>query len=554
MKNIIKYLCALLAVILAASCQEDDRSIGDITTPSNLVVDAVVVGANDQTPLGDGSGEVVFTASADDAMSYTFQFGDDMTGVSQSGEISHFYFTPGENSYTVTVIATGTGGTSTSQAINVDVFSSFQDDELKTFLTGGTTKTWYWAASEPGHLGVGPNGESFSDGDNSNPIYYAAAPFEKDAAGESQCLYMDELVFSLNGDDLEYELLNMGQTYFNFSFEGEAGGSEGFDFCYDYNTDGVKAVTLAPSNSLVPAENKRGTSLLFSDGGFMSYYINTSTYEVLSATENRMVVRAIMGNGNNDLAWYHIFTTVPPADQGGDGGAESLVWSEEFDTDGSPDPSIWNYDLGTGNGGWGNNEEQFYTDDPSNIIVENGMLKITARREPTSGRNFSSSRINSLGKFDFQYGRVEVRAKMPTGGGTWPAIWMMGQDFDTVGWPECGEMDIMEHLGRNQDVIYSTVHYPDGSGTGGSASNGNNVQFSDVSTEFKIYEMTWDENVIIFKTDDQQVFTFAHDDTLPFRDGFFFILNVAMGGNFGGTIDAAFQESTMEVDYIRVYQ
>lgn len=157
-----------------------------------------------------------------------------------------------------------------------------------------------------------------------------------------------------------------------------------------------------------------------------------------------------------------------------------------------------------------------------------------------------------MDKFGFNYGRIEIRAKMPFGGGTWPALWMMGTNFPDIGWPFCGEIDIMEHSGNDQDVVHGTVHFPGNSG--GNAIGQTTVQ-EGVSEEFNNYTVEWDEDEIQFAINDQVFFTFQNNSELPFNDDFFIIMNVAMGGVFvGNTIDPNFDESTMEVDYIRVYQ
>ena len=157
----------------------------------------------------------------------------------------------------------------------------------------------------------------------------------------------------------------------------------------------------------------------------------------------------------------------------------------------------------------------------------------------------------SKDKFDFQYGRVEVRAKLPEGGGTWPAIWMLGANIDEVSWPFCGEIDIMEHKGNNQNRIYGSLHYP---GNSGGNSNTDSVSVPNVSTEFHNYEVEWTESSINFFVDGEQYHTFSNNSNVPFNQEFFFILNVAMGGDFGGSIDPLFEQSSMEIDYIRVYQ
>ena len=227
------------------------------------------------------------------------------------------------------------------------------------------------------------------------------------------------------------------------------------------------------------------------------------------------------------------------------------MFSDEFDTDGALDDSKWGYNIGTGNNGWGNNESQYYTDRPENVRIEDGNLNITLKRENFSGREFTSSRIVTENKFEFTYGRIDIRAQLPSGGGTWPALWMLGEDYATNTWPGCGEIDIMEHVGNQQNTLFSTLHFPGNSGGNGVTEE---INVPTISTEFHVYTCIWSPETIRFFVDDELFHTFANDPTLPFDSDFFLIFNVAMGGNFGGAIDPAFQESSMLVDYVRVYQ
>lgn len=226
----------------------------------------------------------------------------------------------------------------------------------------------------------------------------------------------------------------------------------------------------------------------------------------------------------------------------------SLVWSDEFNTAGAPDPSKWGYDIGAG--GWGNGEAQYYTNRPENAVVQGGVLKITAIKENFSGSAYTSARLLTKGKFSFKYGKVEARAKLPAGVGTWPAIWMLGNNISTVGWPDCGEIDIMEHKGSELNKIYGTLHYP---GHSGGNANGSTKIISNATTEFHKYSMEWSAAFIKIYVDDQLFHTFANSSSVPFNQDFFLILNVAMGGTFGGSIDPAFTNASMEIDYIRVY-
>lgn len=545
MKKIIN-LVSILALLFMVGCQEDDKSFGDLNAPTNLIVTADIIGQSTANPNGDGSGKVKFTATATNAISYKYIFSDGTSVNSPSGIYEKRFTLTGVNTYTVNVVATGKGGLSTNTTLTVEVRSDFNDDEAVQFLTGGSQKQWYWSASEPGHLGVGQNDNDATKNYYAN--YYQAAPWEKAASTDSSCLYENVMTFSLVGNDLKYTLNNGGSTFFNAAFQSVAGGTAGYDHCYTYNAGGIKAVSLSPSQSVVAANNilgqTRGTMLNIADGGFMGYYIGQSSYEILSITENRMVVRAEMG-GNPALAWYHIFTTIAPV-QDPITDYTNLAWSDEFNVDGAPDPAKWGYDLGAG--GWGNNEVQSYTNSANNATVSGGNLKITAVK---TGSNYTSARLKSENKFEFTYGKIEVRAKLPTGGGTWPAIWMLGQNYATNTWPGCGEIDIMEHKGNDPNVIHGTFHFPGNSGGNGVT---NSTTILGASTQFHVYKAIWSPNSIRFYVDDVLFHTLVNNGTLPFNSDFFLILNVAMGGTFGGAIDPAFSQSAMEVDYVRVYQ
>lgn len=233
------------------------------------------------------------------------------------------------------------------------------------------------------------------------------------------------------------------------------------------------------------------------------------------------------------------------------GGSPTLVFSDEFNTNGAPDPAKWGYDIGTGSGGWGNNEAQYYTNRPQNVIVQSGVLKIIALKENYMGSAYTSARLLSKGKYSFKYGRIEVRAKFPTGVGTWPAAWMLGDNINTVGWPACGEIDIAEHLGRDLNKIYGTLHYP---GRSGGNADGNTIMIPNATSAFHTYTVEWSVTNIKIYVDAQLYHTVNNSAGLPFNQSFFILLNMAMGGNFGGAIDPAFTSATFEIDYIRVYQ
>ena len=553
MKKALNILGSLVLLLTFAwGCQDDDHSFGELTAPSNMQLSYEIVGKTDQNPNGDGSGNVKLTAKADNAITYKFLFPDGTSEVNGTGLFTKRFTTTGIHSYDVTVIATGRGGVTTTAQITVeDVLSTFNDPVTTQKLTGGATKIWYWAASEVGHLGVGPN---TADGNNYWPEWYQAQPFEKAGSATSSCLYNNKLTFTLDGNFIRYSLDNGGATFFNAGYVSVGGGSQNEDTCLPYNTTAQKTVSLEPAGSVVAPEHTTGTQMKFTDNGFMGYYIGTSTYEILQITDNRMVVRAVQGN-NTALAWYHIFTTQDPNGTP-DPSFNTLMWSDEFNTDGAPDASKWNMEVGNNNG-WGNNEQQYYR--AENASVSGGTLKITAKKETFNGYAYTSARMQTHNKYDFKYGRVVFRAKLPTGGGTWPALWALGSNYETNAWPACGEIDVMEHVGNNQNVIHSTLHYP---GNSGGNANTSSATIAGVSEGFKIYELIWSADVIKFYVRDTETGTptlikqFANSTANHpyFNWNFFLIMNVAMGGNMGGNINPAFTQSTLEVDYVRVYQ
>jgi beta-glucanase (GH16 family) len=226
----------------------------------------------------------------------------------------------------------------------------------------------------------------------------------------------------------------------------------------------------------------------------------------------------------------------------------TVAWADEFNTDGAPDPAKWGYELGAG--GWGNNELQYYTSRPENVIVQGGVLKINLLKENYMGSNYTSARIVTKNKYTLQYGRVDIRAKLPAGGGTWPALWMLGANYETSAWPACGEIDIMEHVGNSLNRIHGSLHHP---GHSGGNSDSGIVDITNATTQFHVYSLDWSSTTIKFYVDNVVYYTFNNTSGLPFNNPFFFIFNCAMGGNFGGAVDPNFTAATLEVDYIHVY-
>ncbi len=236
-----------------------------------------------------------------------------------------------------------------------------------------------------------------------------------------------------------------------------------------------------------------------------------------------------------------------------------LVWSDEFDRDGLPDPAKWAYDTGMNKAGWHNHELQYYSGArKDNALVQGGRLVITARREALSrapdwgGQRYTSARLMTQGQRDWTYGYFEIRARLPCGKGTWPAIWMLNRD---VVWPAGGELDIMEHVGREPGRVFSTVHTAAGHGAQGS---GAATQVPDACEAFHNYQMHWTADTIRFGIDGVVHSEYRNPRTgpehWPFDAPQFLILNIAVGGDFGGVVDDSVFPVSMEVEHVRVYQ
>lgn len=238
-----------------------------------------------------------------------------------------------------------------------------------------------------------------------------------------------------------------------------------------------------------------------------------------------------------------------------------LVWSDEFDYNGLPAKEKWGYDTVGNAWGWGNHELQHYTvARPENVNVSEGTLKITARKEQWQDKQYTSTRLITKDKGDWLYGKVEVKARLPKGRGLWPAIWMLPTDWKYGGWPASGEIDIMEHVGYEPDSIYASAHtqsYHHSIGT-----NKTEIIKVDESiyTDFHIYTLEWEKDQYSILMDGEKFFTFKNEgtgpDEWPFDQRFHLLLNVAVGGDWGGKhgIDESVFPATMEVDYVRVYQ
>ena len=653
-------LMVFLTIFLA--CQDDDLTSTDVGAPSNLEIDVVVA--------DDNSGNVTVTPTADNAVNYNVIFlpSADPVVISEGESASFRYTDPNELEQTITVIAFSSSGLSTSRtiAVNLDLSLTMSPSQL-AILAGGdgvsaSSRRWVWDRLIGGHFGVGPL-------DSNTPEFFSAGPNEV-----NPCVYDDVLTFSNNGDGTYTFRLDPGEdnlTFINWAdvnrfFPDALPQGEFADECRDI-TDQIDFET-----DFTIIDNEDGTQTLDVSGSFLSYYVVASgMYQILEFNENRLSFRGVSDpfNGDGPLAWYSSFI---PEDQSATGGGvpletqfTNLIWADEFNVDGIPDPANWDYDLG--GGGFGNGESQFYTQDPENVTVEDGLLRITAISSGTSGPDvyfyddlqlsnsngstvtivedfqgtapsfigfegatssvtdnpdptgintstrvaqftkntgaqffagiffdldapldlsttstftmntwspsvgavmrvkfentndssefveidatttvtnsweeltydfsnspdfnydrvvlffdfgeegpasgLTSARIKTEDLQEFTFGRAEIRARLPTGIGTWPALWMLGANFPEVGWPQAGEIDIMEHVGRLQDIIHGTTHDP--ANFAGNGRTGSTL-VENVSEEFRIYEMEWTDTEIQFAVDGQVYHTVSNDST-----------------------------------------
>src|SRR6478609_2018899 len=234
---------------------------------------------------------------------------------------------------------------------------------------------------------------------------------------------------------------------------------------------------------------------------------------------------------------------------------QKLVWADEFNYAGKPDSTRWNYDLGDGCPdvcGWGNNELEYYTNDSKNVRVENDLLIIEAHHDSLGGKAYTSTRMVSKFKGDWLYGRIEVKAKLPKGKGTWPAIWMLSTEWKYGGWPASGEIDIMEHVGYDPGVIHGTIHTESYNHVKQTQKEGK-ITVADAQDAFHVYAIDWTKDKMDFYVDDKMYHSVsrAQSDTFkewPFDQKFHLIMNMAVGGNWGGAqgIDESIWPQKME--------
>ena len=235
----------------------------------------------------------------------------------------------------------------------------------------------------------------------------------------------------------------------------------------------------------------------------------------------------------------------------------TLVWSDEFSGT-TLDANVWNQEIGNGTGGWGNHELEYYTNSLKNNFLSDGKLIIEARKEAIGGFNYSSARMTTQNKKFFKFGRIDIRAKLPVSKGLWPALWMLGTNISSVGWPSCGEMDIMELIGTYPSRVSATMHWNTSAGVHLSKGANFNSSSGDFSQQFHVFSMVWKQDNIDCLVDDNLYLTVKATDvgaTYPFNANQFFIFNVAVGGDWPGSPDASTPfPQRMFVDYVRVFQ
>ena len=306
----IKYLSVLfLSLLISTACEEDDHEFGAIITPTSLDVNAEIIGLDADNPYGNGDGFVSFTATADNALAYQFEFGDGNSTTNSSGIYTHRYTQVGVNSYTIIVSAVGTAGVLSSTTFDVEVFSSFEDAEAETFLAGadeGDSKTWVWASDIPLFVGLGPVTDDYGNGEFAFEAWWNDIQ-PNDAA--KSCMYSNEFVFTKTANGMTFEQTE-GPAFVPGTYAGIIGVTG--DVCHDETVAttmfGVKNVSFSPSTSKAALEGSyndapyRQTTFKISDGGFMGWYVGDVEYDIISITANTLHVRCIQEGGG--FAWY----------------------------------------------------------------------------------------------------------------------------------------------------------------------------------------------------------------------------------------------------------
>jgi Glycosyl hydrolases family 16/Calx-beta domain len=366
----------------------------------------------------------------------------------------------------------------------------------------------------------------------------------------------DNPTITINNDQQERD--TVATSNFTFIVSVSSPSAKAITFQYATQDGTAKAGTdyTAVSGNLTIPANQSNVSINVPVQGD-SLRENAKTFYITISN----AVNATIGSANKGTGTILCDGTYIPVDSTGystplNYPGYTLVWHDEFN-ESSLDDSSWNYD--TGGDGWGNNELENYTNSSKNCFITNqNYLVIEARNEALGSNDYTSARIQTEGKRQFQYGRIDIRAKLPTGQGLWPALWMLGSDISTTQWPACGEIDMMEVLGQQPNKTYGTLHWGQ-VGTGGLSEGGNyTLPSSDFSTEFHVFTTIWNADSIQWLVNDTAYFTARRTDIIgsyPFDQPFFLIFNVAVGGNWPGSPDGTTTfPQRMIVDYVRVFQ
>lgn len=383
------------------------------------------------------------------------------------------------------------------------------------------------------------------------PSPYSTEWFSSPVGGLQAAQYDDRYIFGADGSFTTDYNGSIIDAFADYSEQAYGCSSAGLDFLAGGGTSGEDALVLSATECACPF-------IGVTDAGL--------AYDIVSLTPTTLVLHAQGDNANcapGNFYFTLTFTRVVEDETGDANGypaaasypGMAMVWSDEFDGT-AVNTNNWTYDLGAS--GWGNNEWQNYTNSAANSSVADGLLTITAKQEPGGG--FTSARMKTQGLQSFQFGRIDVRAKLPQGQGIWPAIWMLGENFGAVSWPACGEIDIMELVGHQPSTVHGTAHW--GSSWNQHQYDGSSISLpggETFSDAFHLFSVVWEENSIMWLMDDVPFYSLTPADMngqpYPFNAPFFFILNIAVGGNWPGYPDASTSfPQQMVVDCIRVFQ
>ncbi len=311
----------------------------------------------------------------------------------------------------------------------------------------------------------------------------------------------------------------------------------------------VSGTLSIPANSLKASINVQitGDSLRQADLNFTLQLSNPKNCTLITNQVNATII-------NSNLLFFPVDTTGYSSPKYYPG--YSLAWSDEFDSN-QINQNNWSFDIGNNNG-WGNAELEYYTNSTNNAFVSQGNLIIEARRESNSGFAYTSARMKTQNNKSFTYGRVDIRAMLPKGQGIWPALWLLGNNISSVSWPTCGEIDMMELLGQQPNKVYGTIHWSSTASIHQSIGTNYVLNNGLFDQQFHVYSLVWRQDSLKMYVDDQQFFGVSRNQVIgdyPFDSPFFFIFNIAVGGNWPGSPDGTtVLPQRMVVDYIRVFR